>query len=101
MSRNCGDIVWIESIEGVCGCLILVIPHEPRRARRPLWRVSGLCRAYVCDSGLNGRFADGRDADLGDGHPKKWVLRPEGPISNREWIVGHAWGSGCSRTRLC
>ena len=67
MNRNCGDIVWIESTEGVCGGLTLVIPPEPRRARSPLWRVSGLCCAYVCDSGLHGRFADARDAALRDG----------------------------------
>ena len=53
----------------------LVITHETRWARRPLRRVFGLCRAYVCDSGLKGRFPIAQGAALGLGHPQKLVFK--------------------------
>ncbi len=50
----------------------------------------GLCRASVCDSGLKGRFPVAQGAALGQGPPKKFAFRPEGPISKRVWLRGHA-----------
>jgi len=78
----------------------LVITHETRRAWRPLRRVFGLCRASVCDSGLKGRFPVAQGAALGLGLPPKFVFRPEGPISKRVWLRGHARRSRCLRTWL-
>ena len=60
--------------------------HETRRAWGPFRQVFVLCRAYVCGSGLKGRFPVAQGAALGQGHPQKIVLRPEGPISRRVWF---------------
>ncbi len=51
-----------------------------------------LCRPYVCDSGLKGRFPVAQGAALGLVHPQKLILRPEGPISKRECILDYARG---------
>ena len=40
--------------------------HETPWAWRPSRRVFGLCRAYVCDPGLKGRFLIAPSAALGE-----------------------------------
>ena len=47
------------------------ITCETCRARGPLRRVFGLCRANVCDSGPKGRFLVAQGAALGLAHPQK------------------------------
>ncbi len=43
-----------------------VVTQESRRAMSPLRRVFGVCRGYVCDSGLKGRFPIAQSAALGE-----------------------------------
>ena len=62
-----GGRVWGKVTRGDA----IVLTHETRWARRPLRRVFGLRRAYVCDSGLKGRFPIAQGAALGLGHPQK------------------------------
>jgi hypothetical protein len=50
-----------------------VITHETRWAMRLLRRVFGLCRAYVCDTGLKGRFPIAQGEALGEEYPQNWL----------------------------
>ncbi len=59
-----------------CWCSVVVawasarvITHKTRPVTSPSRCVFGLCSAYACDSGLNGRFPIAQGAALGLRHP--------------------------------